>query len=87
VLVLVVLIEGAGLLLSSRVESFWQFVLVRCSPVIAAGTTTRKGAIKPKTAHVPRQPMETKRAAATANPRVRPLSHHRQSARRRLRLA
>ena len=35
VLVLGVLMEGAGLLLSSLVHSFWQFVLVRCSLVIA----------------------------------------------------
>ncbi len=35
VLVLGVLMEGAGLLLSSRVQSFWQFALVRCSLVIA----------------------------------------------------
>ena len=35
VLVLGVLMEGAGLLLSSLVESFWQFALVRCSLVIA----------------------------------------------------
>jgi len=35
VLVLGVLMEGAGLLLSSQVQSFWQFVLVRCSLVIA----------------------------------------------------
>lgn len=35
VLVLGVLMEGAGLLLSSLVQSFWQFVLVRCSLVIA----------------------------------------------------
>src|SRR6185295_8586857 len=35
VLVLGVLMEGAGLLLSSQVQSFWQFALVRCSLVIA----------------------------------------------------
>jgi sugar phosphate permease len=35
VLVLGVLMEGAGLLLSSVVQSFWQFVVVRCSLVIA----------------------------------------------------
>ena len=35
VLVLGVLMEGAGLLLSSLVQSFWQFVVVRCSLVIA----------------------------------------------------
>ena len=35
VLVLGVLMEGTGLLLSSLVQSFWQFVLVRCSLVIA----------------------------------------------------
>ena len=35
VLVLGVLMESAGLLLSSLVQSFWQFVLVRCSLVIA----------------------------------------------------
>ena len=35
VLVLGVLMEGAGLMLSSLVQSFWQFVLVRCSLVIA----------------------------------------------------
>src|SRR6185503_13602199 len=35
VIVLGVLMEGAGLLLSSLVHSFWQFVLVRCSLVIA----------------------------------------------------
>jgi cyanate permease len=35
VLVLGVLMEGAGLLLSSLVQSFWQFALVRCSLVIA----------------------------------------------------
>jgi len=35
VLVLGVLMEGAGLLLSSLVHSFWQFALVRCSLVIA----------------------------------------------------
>jgi len=35
VLLLGVLMEGAGLLLSSLVQSFWQFVLVRCSLVIA----------------------------------------------------
>jgi len=35
VLVLGVLMESAGLLLSSLVGSFWQFVLVRCSLVIA----------------------------------------------------
>jgi len=35
VLVLGVLMESAGLLLSSQVQSFWQFVLVRCSLVIA----------------------------------------------------
>jgi sugar phosphate permease len=35
ILVLGVLMEGAGLLLSSLVQSFWQFVLVRCSLVIA----------------------------------------------------
>jgi len=33
VLVLGVLMEGAGLLLSGLVQSFWQFVLVRCSLV------------------------------------------------------
>ena len=35
VLVLGALMEGAGLLLSGLVQSFWQFVLVRCSLVIA----------------------------------------------------
>src|SRR6187431_1817169 len=35
VIVLGVLMEGAGLLLSSLVQSFWQFALVRCSLVIA----------------------------------------------------
>jgi MFS family permease len=35
VLVLGALMEGAGLLLSGLVETFWQFVLVRCSLVIA----------------------------------------------------
>ena len=35
ILVLGVLMEGTGLLLSSLVHSFWQFVLVRCSLVIA----------------------------------------------------
>lgn len=35
IIVLGVLMEGAGLLLSSLVQSFWQFVLVRCSLVIA----------------------------------------------------
>jgi sugar phosphate permease len=35
VLVLGVLMEGAGLFLSSQVQSFWQFVVVRCSLVIA----------------------------------------------------
>jgi MFS family permease len=35
VLILGVLMEGAGLLLSSLVQSFWQFALVRCSLVIA----------------------------------------------------
>ena len=35
VLVLGVAMESAGLLLSSLVQSFWQFVLVRCSLVIA----------------------------------------------------
>ena len=35
ILVLGVLMEGAGLLLSSMVQTFWQFVLVRCSLVIA----------------------------------------------------
>ena len=35
VIVLGVVMEGAGLLLSSLVQSFWQFVLVRCSLVIA----------------------------------------------------
>ena len=35
VLVLGVLMEGTGLLLSGLVQSFWQFVLVRCSLVIA----------------------------------------------------
>ena len=35
VLVLGVLMEGAGLLLSSLVQGFWQFVVVRCSLVIA----------------------------------------------------
>jgi MFS family permease len=35
VLVLGVLMEGTGLLLSSLVQSFWQFALVRCSLVIA----------------------------------------------------
>ena len=34
-LVIGVLMEGAGLLLSSLVQNFWQFVLVRCSLVIA----------------------------------------------------
>ncbi len=35
VLVLGVVMEGTGLLLSSLVQSFWQFALVRCSLVIA----------------------------------------------------
>jgi MFS family permease len=35
VLVLGVVMEGTGLVLSSLVQSFWQFVLVRCSLVIA----------------------------------------------------
>ena len=35
VLVLGVLMEAAGMLLSSLVQSFWQFVIVRCSLVIA----------------------------------------------------
>jgi sugar phosphate permease len=35
VLVLGVVMEGAGLLLCSLVQSFWQFALVRCSLVIA----------------------------------------------------
>ena len=35
VLVLGVLMEGAGLFLSGLAQSFWQFVLVRCSLVIA----------------------------------------------------
>ncbi|HEU5463352.1 MAG TPA: MFS transporter [Candidatus Binatia bacterium] len=35
VLVLGVLMEGAGLFLSGLVQSFWQFALVRCSLVIA----------------------------------------------------
>ena len=35
IIVIGVLMEGAGLLLSSIVQSFWQFVLVRCSLVIA----------------------------------------------------
>ncbi len=35
VLVIGVLMESAGLLLSSLVQSFWQFVLVRCTLVIA----------------------------------------------------
>lgn len=35
ILVVGVLMEGTGLLLSSLVHSFWQFVLVRCSLVIA----------------------------------------------------
>ena len=35
ILVVGVLMEGAGLLLSSLVQNFWQFVLVRCSLVIA----------------------------------------------------
>jgi MFS family permease len=35
VLVLGALMEGTGLLLSALVQSFWQFVLVRCSLVIA----------------------------------------------------
>jgi MFS family permease len=35
VIVLGVLMESAGLLLSSLVQNFWQFVLVRCSLVIA----------------------------------------------------
>jgi sugar phosphate permease len=35
VLVLGVLMEGAGMLLSSLVQNFWQFVVVRCSLVIA----------------------------------------------------
>src|SRR5262249_18143652 len=35
VLVLGALMEGTGLLLSGLVQSFWQFVLVRCSLVIA----------------------------------------------------
>jgi len=34
-LVIGVLMEGAGLLLSSLVQSFWQFAVVRCSLVIA----------------------------------------------------
>src|SRR5262245_11002219 len=35
IIVLGVIMEGSGLLLSSLVQSFWQFVLVRCSLVIA----------------------------------------------------
>jgi OFA family oxalate/formate antiporter-like MFS transporter len=35
ILVIGVLMEGTGLLLSSLVQNFWQFVLVRCSLVIA----------------------------------------------------
>ena len=35
IIVIGVLMEGAGLLLSSVVQTFWQFVLVRCSLVIA----------------------------------------------------
>ena len=35
IIVVGVLMEGAGLLLSSVVQTFWQFVLVRCSLVIA----------------------------------------------------
>jgi len=35
VLVLGVLMEGTGMLVSSQVQSFWQFVVVRCSLVIA----------------------------------------------------
>ena len=35
ILVVGVLMEGTGLLLSSLVQNFWQFVLVRCSLVIA----------------------------------------------------
>jgi MFS transporter, OFA family, oxalate/formate antiporter len=35
ILVLGVLMEGSGLLLSSLVQNFWQFVVVRCSLVIA----------------------------------------------------
>ena len=35
ILIIGVLMEGAGLLLSSLVRDFWQFVLVRCSLVIA----------------------------------------------------
>ena len=35
VIILGVAMEGAGLLLSSLVQEFWQFVLVRCSLVIA----------------------------------------------------
>ena len=35
IIVIGVLMEGTGLLLSSLVHSFWQFVLVRCSLVIA----------------------------------------------------
>jgi MFS family permease len=35
IIVIGVLMEGAGLLLSSIVQTFWQFVLVRCSLVIA----------------------------------------------------
>lgn len=35
ILIIGVLMEGAGLLLSSLVQSFWQFALVRCSLVIA----------------------------------------------------
>jgi MFS family permease len=35
ILVIGVLMEGSGLLLSSLVQNFWQFVLVRCSLVIA----------------------------------------------------
>jgi MFS family permease len=35
IIVIGVLMEGAGLLLSSLVQTFWQFVLVRCSLVIA----------------------------------------------------
>ena len=35
IIVIGVLMEGAGLVLSSVVQTFWQFVLVRCSLVIA----------------------------------------------------
>ena len=35
IIVIGVLMEGAGLLLSNIVQTFWQFVLVRCSLVIA----------------------------------------------------